>query len=505
MKLFKQIQEDGVFGVAARLESSIRSHREYQTLRRELRKKGITDYQIDMIRTSEPRKLYNIDGTWQNKYCLGDQFRPEKDYDHEIEAVKNLHKRGYIWTDRRQDYWFLTKTGINTRNDLEYHNPTEETLPVVKPQNVARDHMVDEQTNINLGRDGLMTTCSKLWWVWNNKDAVEDKRRKEFLEEFQRGQDQIDECLQMIATSEQRVARKLIEQGPPPAPKSIWTEEQQRAQNDLYWLGGGVAFWLNPKGLLANATPAPEWWSPPVDYKSLTARHLEERKEDDVVALSLLAPPSKEEKKANYPEWLGKHDRTGVVYGLNTQAEVDAFIGARRFEGVGYTVSKYYGVHSGPSYYELYDIYVKQGMLVPALPEDIQAKHDDKAREAMLDELLDELTKLGDADKDSYDVWDKSVTRDKRGNTKIRTGIRKNTVNPAANLFIVEFDNVVRGFDSKLEADTWLGEQRTFRQQEAMKQEEQKLTKANSLRGDKIASKIDIYAPRMPRPSKMMK
>ena len=379
---------------------------------------------------------------------------------------------------------------------------------------------VERQTDIDLARDGLLTTCSKLFWVWNNKEAIQDKRRKEFLEDFQKGQQDIDEALHRIATSEQRVARLLIEQGPPPAPKSTWTEEQQRAQNDLYWMGGQAAFWLNPRGLFADPTPAPEWWSPPVDYKSLTQRHLTERQEDDVVALSLLAPPAKEEVNVERPAWLGRHDGTGVVYALHTQEEVNAFCGARKFEGVGYTVSKEYGIHSGPSYLELFDIYKKQGWIVPALPEDIRAKREEKTREMMLDELLAELENIGEPGAKGdpgFDAWNEAHKVEEPKGGKIRTGTnRKGQVVPVSKdgLFLVEWGNTVRGFPNRLEAETFIGEQRTLAQQKMAQQEDlndktyYKSVKdySNVIKGDKLTSKTPTtQKPSLPRPQKMMK
>ena len=470
MTIFKNLQEDGLFGIAGKLEVKLHDRREYKALRQRLKKKGLTDYQIDLIREAVLRPVRNIDGTTTLKYSLGDRFRPERDYDNEIEAIKNLRYYGYIWTDPKQDHWFLNRLGLEVRSEMESLMTREEKIALVHDgKEVASvtvlPSTVDHQTDISFARDGFLNTVSKLWWVVTHGPEIEAQRRKEFIEEFQRGQKEIDNALQMIATSEQRVSRRLIEQGPPPAPKSSWTEEEQRAQNDKYWISSGSAFWLNPKGVLADPTPAPEWWSPPADYKSLTQRHLEARQEDDIVAKSLEAPVSQSKVITTTERYLdplletreltkkqielstefsyfAQDQRTNKVYAFRTDKWVNAWYEIKEKAGIPVTVA----ARGTITYGDLLRIY------------EIQSA----TKEEKLDELFSELDQLSNELTDDFDTWVDLYQFNRETPVKIRTGApRRSKAVEAAGFVMVEFDGVVRGFPSRLEAETWLGEQRT--------------------------------------------
>jgi hypothetical protein len=150
---------------------------------------------------------------------------------------------------------------------------------------------LEEQQDISLSRDGLVETCSKLWWLWVNGDTIRQAQQARQLKEFTEGHALVEQACQDIATSEQRVSRKLLE-AKPTAPQRTWSEEEQRRLNDMYWMSDKSAFWLNPHGELAEPTPAPDWWSPPQDLRSITAERIA-LLVDDTVDRSLLPPPQK--------------------------------------------------------------------------------------------------------------------------------------------------------------------------------------------------------------------
>lgn len=498
MKLIKQIQEDGMFGVAAKLENTIRNQREYKTLCRELRQKGITDYQIDMIRTAVVRQLFNTDGTSAPKYCLRDNYKPSEDFDHEIEAIKNLKRHGYLWTDRHKEHWWLTGKGMGVWKDLEYYNTTEATIPVVhsgSQNTAAQTQMINKQTDnldVDLNRDGIVKTCSKLWWIWSNKELIEQRAKQKQLDEFTAGHATIEEAVQMIATSEQRVARKLLEQVPEKAP-IYWTEAEQRKQNDIYWMSPN-AFWLNPRGALAAPTPAPEWWVEPEDYRSMTARRLA-AVTDDTVDLSLLPPPvdqvrarqdavvaqiAAERKQLNADlgmmnlgqlsnedlqtlltignneptlhqkalaeryGYFARDNRSNLVYALRTNEEVIQWL--KTFENIPHTIAGQGSI----SYGEMLRLYEQQ-----------QQK---KSPEECIDELIAHLESLDGPDTDAYEQFVETIGSDGKVKRKrIVTGApKKNQIVEQQNGFcLVEINNLVRGFETRLEAEVYLAEYHT--------------------------------------------
>lgn len=431
-----------------------------------LDERGLTQFQIGMVINSAQTKLSKTVSAWVLDYTCDPKW-PNDD----IEAIRNLRKLGLVdITDN--SHYVLTAAGRQLREALKViHDHAKEVTGV------------NYNTDISLSRDGLMTTCSKIAWVLTNREAIQAHRMEQFLKEFSEGQAKIDKALHGIATAEQRVARQLLEQGPPVIDNSYWTEEDQRAQNDVYWMSGGLAFWLNPMGALADPTPAPDWWSPPVNYQSLAQQHIAARLENDVVAKSLLAPPDPAQ-----PEWLCLNKVSSIVYGMDQQVDVDRFIGARKHIGEGFTVCR----KNSPSYDELFEIYKRQGNIVPALAEDIAAKYDEKAKEMILDELLAELDAYDDDDCDDFESWNaKHEVAKPKNYDKIRTGSsRKGAIVTASygNLFMVEFDGIVRGFNNRLEAETYIGEQRTLIQQraEAQKVAEEKRQRQKQLQMNKV-------------------
>lgn len=282
-----------MFGIADAMKRDLAAMDQKST-HKALRNDGLTSYQINMlaeaVRSNFMTKNQNTrNAIWIPKMRLTSEWQFSGDMKQEMECIRNLEKRGFIFVSPENDnYWWLTKKGFNATISLRGGvEPTENTnLPAV--QNQAP---IEEKLDISLNRDGLMLTASKLIWGWFNQDKVKDFRFKQMVDSVQVGQEQLEQAVHLIATAEQRVARQLAEQGPPKITQTAWTEEQQRHQNDMYWLTGQSCFWLNPAGLLADPTPAPEWWTPPA-YHSATQARIEQDRQDDVVARSLLAPPS---------------------------------------------------------------------------------------------------------------------------------------------------------------------------------------------------------------------
>lgn len=242
---------------------------------KELEERGLTEYQIHLILESQPRKLIRSTGA---KYEWVLSTKQDDKWLIDTEAVRNLRKLGLVDVTGGGSY-ILTETGSLFR----------ETLLVIYVR--GKDiNSVDFNMDINLSRDGLLATCGKILWLLKNRSAIKEQQTRDFLDHLKTDTKELDQTLDLIATSEQRVARKLVEQGPPII-QSNWTEEKQRAQNDLYWMTDSLsAFWLNPHGLLADPTPAPEWWTPPERYESVVQKHVAQIVENDVVAKSLRAP-----------------------------------------------------------------------------------------------------------------------------------------------------------------------------------------------------------------------
>lgn len=382
-----------MFGIADAMKRDLAAI-DQKAARKSLRSAGLTDYQINMlaeaVRSNFMAKNQNSrNAVWIPKMRLASEWQFSGDMKQEMECIRNLEKRGFIFVSPENDsYWWLTKKGFSAVVSLRGDKEPTKTANLPAVQNQAP---IEEKLDISLNRDGLMLTASKLIWGLFNQDKVKDFRFKQMVDSVQAGQEQLEQAVHLIATAEQRVARQLAEQGPPKVSQSAWTEEQQRYQNDMYWLTGQSCFWLNPAGLLADPTPAPEWWTPPV-YHSATQARIEQDRQDDVVARSLLAPPS------------------------------DVPAGFRK-----------------------------------ATQEEIEEKN----RHKVLDELLASLEELS-TEEDSYEEWLEryDVKQHRFVRERVKTGRRANQVNQTNHqLYMVEFNSTVRGFETKEEAQRWLESQ----------------------------------------------
>jgi hypothetical protein len=290
MKILKHIQENGmVFGMADAVKRDLTSRNvslhdlirglTLAKAKKVLAKRGISEDQINLILNAKEVSLQ--EGSFTRQW-----IDTRKMDILSVDIVLDLIKKGLVFQSKPGGEFYLSKDGLTLWDTLRHCNK-----PSVE---IKKD--VAYYLDIDLSRDGLITTCKKIGWLLKNNTEVKAYREQLFLENLAADQKLLDNTLNLIATSEQRVARQLIEQGPTVVARN-WTEEQQRAQNDLYWLTDSLsAFWLNPHGMLAEPTPAPDWWSPPLNYQSAVQHHLEKIKENDVVGNSLLPP--KEHQKA---------------------------------------------------------------------------------------------------------------------------------------------------------------------------------------------------------------
>lgn len=236
--------------------------------------------------------------------------------------IDNLTKQGLIsnghtW-EKGSPRWWLTEKGLKLFYELRNFYPTANEVKASLPA-VFQHHQ-----DINLGRDGLMITASKIWWIIANREAIRQQRLEAQLNDYAANQEAIEKNLVLIQTSEQRVARQLEAEGPPAVSNNFWTVEQQREMNDHYWMSEGKAFFLNPNGPLAEALPAPEWWTKPENYMPASMRHLRQLQADDVVAQSLLAPPT---KKAEIVPLENKEQENDDIESLR-----DMFLAEDRYE-----------------------------------------------------------------------------------------------------------------------------------------------------------------------------
>lgn len=467
-----------MFNVAGKLEAELSeiNAREvvnavhYNNAVARLKKLRCTDYQIHLLESAVFCHYgHDIDGKSIMKLAL----TVEKDAhwpNHHIEAIKHLMGLGYIDDQEGKSrlYWL-------TRDGQSHHDALKAYSPAITKQEVV-ERKIEDNLDVNLGRDGLLTTASKLWWVWTNGDKIKQFRWEQWIKEFQEGQEEIDKAVAAILAP-----RDPIILPPQTRENPYWSEEAQRKQNDLYWMSGGVAFWLNPRGLLADPTPAPEWWTPPVDYQPLVQLP---NPDDDIVERSLMAPEPKfvqaspEEVAAKYrrkeleyeaelkmeeammervkhePEWLcgeANWNQPGQrIWGFDTQEEVNRWIGSRKKQRKGYTVARKGSI----SYTELLECFFgPQGANVSWV-----LRRDVNKAETVLDEILAELEAMDDHY--DYQDWHEEYQIRKADNQR-RANFRKGEpmrVDRARgdHFFMVEFNNEVRGFTDKAEADEWI-------------------------------------------------
>ncbi len=353
----------------------------YANARLRLEKLGVTDFQIWLIEEAEER---HFEGSPAKGYRIQSEIYDPRG---ELEWAKHLQRAGIV--ERIGDRYWLTRDGESFRENLLIHKPGRE------PANLPAVASFEEQMDVDLFRDGLLKTVGKIYWFWANHDLVKERRMQEWLREFQDGQKEIDEAIAAILAP-----RDPIIVQPKQEPNPYWTEEHQRKQNDDYWATGGAAFWFNPRGILAEPTPAPDWWEMP-EYKP---KVVIPKLTDDVVEKSLLPPPATGPK--------GEQGPPGLPEGLRHATE-----------------------------------------------EEIA----EKRREKALDELFAELDHLNEVEDEFYDSedWYEEVMASKAAMSKKAVarnlpGLPYVRQSSKTGLFIVEYNNEVHGFPNQGEANQFL-------------------------------------------------
>lgn len=489
-----------MFNVAGKLEAELSeiSAKEvvdavrYNEAVARLKRLNCTDYQIHLLETAEYCHFgEDLNGKSIMRLALTTGKDPNWPQ-HHINAVKHLMNLGYIEDDGKSYVYWLTRDGKSHHENLRAYSPA-----ITKQEVVERK--IEDNLDINLGRDGLLSTASKLWWTWTHGDEIKQFRWEQWIKEFQEGQEEIDKAVAAILAP-----RDPIIVQPQKRDNPYWTEEMQRKQNDLYWMGGGTAFWLNPRGVLAEPTPAPEWWTPPLDYQP---KAMLPSPEDDLVERSLLAPPTPAkgltgpkgdtgpasaditlERYKHEPTWLcgeGDWKQAGKrIWGFDDQEEVDRWAAERRKRGRAFTVAH----KQTRTYPEMLPLFFgAHGVNVQWM---VREKRDTSH---VIDEILAELDRLGEVKDEHYDYqdWVKEYEITKEGRIK-RQNFRKGEPMRVDRLggdhfYMVEFNSEVRGFTSKAEADEWI----------RIHKEEQRLHIAQ-LQAEKMASEAR-KAPKRPK------
>ena len=492
-----------MFNVAGKLEAELSeiSAKEvvnavrYNEAVARLKKLRCTDYQIHLL---EEAVYCHYDHDINGKSIMKLALTVEKDPnwpDHHINAIKHLMSLGYIddQNGKSRLYWL-------TRDGQSHHDALKAYSPAVTKQEVV-ERKIEDNLDVNLGRDGLLATASKLWWVWTHGDEIKQFRWEQWIKEFQDGQEEIDKAVAAILAP-----RDPIILPPQTRENPYWTEEMQRKQNDLYWMSEGVAFWLNPRGLLADPTPAPDWWTPPLDYQP---KVMLPSPEDDIVERSLLAPPmpaglvkaTQEEIDEKYrqkaleaelemkmhesnitlerykhePTWLcGEGDWKQVgkrIWGFDDQDEVDRWCAERRKRGRAFTVA-HKETRTYPEMLKLF--FAEWGVNVQWM---VREK---RSSEKVIDEILRELDSITDEHYD-YEDWKEEYRIRKNAPSKranFRKGEPMRVDRADGHFFMVEVNNEVRGFTSKAEADEWTRIHKEEQRLRIAQLEAQKMSKA---------------------------
>lgn len=284
---------------------------------------------------------------------------------------------------------------------------------------------VEQAMDINWGRDGVLGTMSKLWYVWTHGDEIKQRALQRQYAEFIEGQKLIEDAATLIATSDQRVARRLAEKPIVAQPNDFWTVDMQRANNDKYWASDGTAFWLNPNmyrdgkfDMGAEACPAPDWWTAP-DWKPKYIP-LDYNK---VLDEAMLAPT------------VGPKGDTGPSFNGDfikaTPEQIEEKLKEKEAE--------YNGVYESMDEYGFMP--VEYGEKLP------------------IQKVIDYLEELNGDEHYDYEDWKEEYEVDRFGKnkgTKKVSPVRKMINNAGKPFVMVEFNNEVRGFDTKEEADRWL-------------------------------------------------
>ena len=237
-----------------------------------LEEKGLTEWALQVLMDYEEIKT-------PPGYALTKR-RCEYWPDDHTNDIMSLAKKQLIAINSRQGdrFYWVTSKGINLANVLKSIYRKE---PEFLPMKVEAVDPIKFNTDLNISRDGLLMTVSKLFWCFTNRKAMRQKQLEDWLVEFQESQGDIDKAIIKILSPRDL---EILEHKPVVNP--YWTEAMQREQNDNYWLVPS-AFWLNPRGIDAEPTPAPDWWTAPkYEPKVKIASNI-----DSIVEASLLPPP----------------------------------------------------------------------------------------------------------------------------------------------------------------------------------------------------------------------
>lgn len=371
---------------------------------------------------------FGINTLMSAKHHVGDRWVVESSKpcevwpDSPVACDQRLMDYGLMY--QNLNLYYLTTLGVRVRQIIQDSKGYAEKG--------ALDKLIDEPArteqamDINWNRDGVFSTIGKLWYVWTHGEEIKQRALQRQYAEFIEGQKLIEDAATLIATSDQRVARQLIEKPIVAEPNEFWTVEMQRANNDKYWASGGTAFWLNPNmyrdgafNMAAEACPAPDWWTAP-DWKPKYIP-LDYNK---VLDEAMLAPVvgAKGETGPNFNDLFVKATPEQIEQKL--QEKMDDFNSEYDFQ-IGETDEEWAkGKYASP-----------------------------------VDQVIDYLEKLNGDEHYDYNDWKEEYEVDRfgknRGPKKV-SPVRNMQSNAGAPFVMVEFNGEVRGFETKDEADRWL-------------------------------------------------
>ena len=423
---------------------------------------GLTEYDISLIQHAEAVDYLGA----SIKYRIQDLRYDSRG---ETETAKRLFAEDLA--EVRNDRYWLTKQGEKLHHDLLALSSDRKLPKHVMASPAAnlpvKVENVEEQMDINLGRDGLMETCSKLVWIMSNRDTIEQFKAQQFVEQFKNSQNEINKIVAAINAPRAPIVLPPVEEDSP-----LWTEEMQRAQNDLYWMSDGKAFWLNPNGVLADPVPAPEWWSPPKNYQPFEYEPKLSVAERSLLALPIEAvatdlPPGL--VKATPEEIARKHrEKYAEEHYFDEEVTPKQVALSREYQYFGkllhadqvfaFRNDREIGNWQEASADTPYTFVARGSQGYGSMLMEYEKQ---QSKATVLDEIISELDRLNSDPVDEY--YDHS---DWLEEIQIRTGelqrIGSNTVVPmvmtSANhdLYIINHNDKVRGFPSKVEANKFL-------------------------------------------------
>lgn len=316
--------------------------------------------------------------------------------------------------------YYLTTLGVRVRQIIQESKGYAQMGAL--DELLVQPERVEQAMDINWNRDGVFSTIGKLWFVWTHGEEIKQRALQRQYAEFIEGQKLIEDAATLIATSDQRVARQLTEKPITAESNEFWTVEMQRANNDKYWASGNTAFWLNPNmyrdgafNMAAEACPAPDWWTAPewkpkyipLDYNKVL---------DEAMQAPAVGP---------------KGDTGPNCNDYFVKATPEQIAEKRREKEIEYNGVDEYGF-----------------MPVQYGEEKLPVQ-----------KVIDYLEELNGDEHYDYNDWKEEYEVDRFGKNK---GVKKvspvrKMVNNAGQPFVmVEFNNEVRGFETKEEADRWL-------------------------------------------------